>query len=320
MSKFKVHIFVFIILIVFSIPFFLAFYNKNLSEDFVTNSEQHLDSKLPEVSKDDESDFIFSIFVISDSHLNSNAFPFLIDSVYLYKPDIVFHVGDHTDFGDPESLSSALSLLSALNVQFYALPGDRDIAYSSDDKIFSSIFKSHYSPYSVVEAQGVKFFLFPNMYNFTSFDSSKLSHIKDSIFNSNVIISSQPIFVYSDSIFSNKYMGSDYYLNRESFQSDEIKKYVFQSNQIRDFITSLQSQKLFIAGDHHKSDTYTHPSNSFLKFHITGALAENIESGTLKLKQTALQSQRFSFIRFYKKDDNISYKIKEVEMPLDITK
>ena len=320
MSNFKTHLIIFFILIVSAPIIFLAFYNKSNSNVFVPISEQYFESKDSVLSIEDESSFLFSIFVISDTHLNSSAFPFLMDNLSLYKPDIIFHIGDHSDYGDPDSLLKAKNLLDSLNVKFYALPGDRDIAFSSDDKVFSSVFGKNYSPYSIIDVKGIKFFIFPNMYNFTPFDTPMLPTIQDSILGSNVVISSQPIYIYPDSIFSNKYMGSEYYLNRESVQSEEIKKYVFQSNQIRDFISSLQSQKLFIAGDHHKSDNYTHPSNSFLKFHITGALAEHIESGSLKLKQSALQSQRFSLIRFYKKDNETSYVIKEIEIPLENTK
>ncbi|NBO36763.1 metallophosphatase family protein, partial [bacterium] len=276
---------------------FFAFYNKSFNSNKFTLNEQFLPSINETSTIVSPPSPVLTLFVLSDTHLNQSIDSFLKEKISLYNPDIIFHVGDHTDFGDPNSLSQALSILKSFEVPFMVLPGDRDIAYSADDSVFRSIFDKAYSPNSILNIKGIKFFLFSNMYNFNPFSDPVLLAIKNGISESDVIISSQPIFVHSDSIFSNKYMGSKYYISSNPDLQDSVKnnleKYINQSDDIRGYLANLKSRKLIISGDHHKSDTFTHPSNSLLNFHIVGALAENIESGNLKLKQSALQSQRF---------------------------
>jgi predicted phosphodiesterase len=321
MSNFRTQALIFLLLFFVSTGLFIAFYNKSLDKIFFNNSEQFFDSKSPVSNFVPEPSPIITIFVFSDTHLNPDAFPFINQQIAILNPDIVFHIGDHTDYGDPKSLYLAKDLLQSLKIRYFVLPGDRDIAYSANDETFSATFKDVYSPNSIIEVKGVKFFLFSNMYNFTPFNDSDLNIIYNGLSNSDVVLSSQPIFIHPDSIFSNKYMGSDYFLKRDQESSEDfkigLKKYITQSEEIRNFISKLTTSKLFISGDHHKSDTYTHPFNSLIKFHIVGSLAENIESGSLKLKQTALQSQRFSIINFFNSNGTLSYEIKEIEMPIE---
>ena len=321
MSKFNPRLLLFLLSTATLTSLFFAFYNKSFNSNKFTLNEQFLPSINETSTIVSPPSPVLTLFVLSDTHLNQSIDSFLKEKISLYNPDIIFHVGDHTDFGDPNSLSQALSILKSFEVPFMVLPGDRDIAYSADDSVFRSIFDKAYSPNSILNIKGIKFFLFSNMYNFNPFSDPVLLAIKNGISESDVIISSQPIFVHSDSIFSNKYMGSKYYISSNPDLQDSVKnnleKYINQSDDIRGYLANLKSRKLIISGDHHKSDTFTHPSNSLLNFHIVGALAENIESGNLKLKQNALQSQRFSVIYFFKNGNELSYEIEEVQVPIE---
>jgi len=321
MSKFNPRLLLFLLSTATLTSLFFAFYNKSFNSSKFTLNEQFLPSINETSAIVSPPSPVLTLFVLSDTHLNQSIDSFLKEKISLYNPDIIFHVGDHTDFGDPNSLSQALSILKSFEVPFMVLPGDRDIAYSADDSVFRSIFDKAYSPNSILNIKGIKFFLFSNMYNFNPFSDPVLFSIKNGISESDVIISSQPIFVHSDSIFSNKYMGSKYYISSNPDLQDSVKnnleKYINQSDDIRGYLANLKSRKLIISGDHHKSDTFTHPSNSLLNFHIVGALAENIESGNLKLKQNALQSQRFSVIYFFKNGNELSYEIEEVQVPIE---
>jgi len=263
------------------------------------------------------------VVVLADTHLNFSNAVRVLTKVSLASPDLIIHLGDHTDYGDMNSLRLARSYLESFSIPYIALPGDRDIAATQNTDNFSVVFKELFKNNEMIDFKGLKFFFFSNMYNFTPFDSDSYRLIMKNVAIADIIFSSQPLFVPDSSIFSSKFMGSSYLLksdtgyNLDPSSTDSLTLYSTQSSNILSTILKREVPLLVISGDHHKSSFFTHPSSNVINFHIVGALAESIDSGALRLKQTALQSRRFSVISFFSDSvvkENFRYKIEEIEI------
>jgi predicted MPP superfamily phosphohydrolase len=281
---------------------FYAFYNKR---NF--NSETATSNKL--FTQDVESkELLFSFIVISDTHLNLDAYQalktYLIDS----RPSFIVHLGDHTNFGTIKELQQAKKLLDELNTPYYTLAGDHDIAETSSMENYNKVF-SLPVPIKIKE---LNISFLNNPYNVLPFKSAKLSETKNSIFNSDIILASQPIFVDKDNFFSYKFMGSqDNIGNLSPGNQSLLKIYSAQSKEILDTIRLSTKNKLIIGGDHHRSATYTDPTNHLLTYHVVGALSKSIYLGSKEIPQKSLQSQRFSVIKVFKNENGFEYTISE---------
>ena len=81
-----------------------------------------------------------TIALISDSHQNSQIFTTLKNKLKDFKPNLVIHTCDLTDFGDKQNLSIAKNDLNLLEYPIVALPGDHDIAQTVDTSNFDTYF------------------------------------------------------------------------------------------------------------------------------------------------------------------------------------
>jgi len=311
MSNKALHFFIFFIIFFGLIAFFSLCYNKNLCSDIKTNNLNNLIAQ-NQISEPVSSLPIYKIAFISDTHENSIIFPFLKESLQSIKPNILFHIGDLTNFGTLSSLSDAKEDLDSLQITYFALPGDHDIAQTSSTSNFDKLF---ISPESYT-FEDIKILIIPNFYNFTPISDSRFKSIISSIPNYNVFVSPQPIYVDENNIFYNKYMGSDTaFENLTPNQINSLKIYNQQRLLILEEFRKSKTSKIIISGDHHRSSTFEAPINPQIKYHIVGSLAKYIEFGSTKLLQSSLQSNRYSILEFYRDtEENISFKIKEIEL------
>jgi predicted phosphodiesterase len=321
MNKFFALFILISVLLISMTPIYSLVYNEIFNQSISNNFEDKIYSK-PN-SNFTSPQYFLRIVVMADTHLNFSNANLILKKVSDASPNLIVHLGDHTDFGDKNSLVKAKEFLDSFKIPYYSLPGDRDIAQSQNLNNFSSIFGSTFLNNYLLEIKGIKIFFFSNMYNFTPFNEDAYSKIMSNIDKSDVIFSSQPIYVPDTSMFKNKYMGSDFFIknydgsNLDSNYFVNMTIYNNQSNKLLDSILKRDSPLLIVSGDHHKSSNFTHPSSNVINFHVVGALAENIESGSLRLKQTALQSKRFSIIDFYENLESKSgfiFSIREIEI------
>lgn len=254
-----------------------------------------------------------NIVFIADSHSNNSVFPILGKSLDRFNPRYIIHTGDLTDFGDFENLFNAKSSLDSLGIDYIAMPGDHDIAQTSDLTNFNKVFSFP----SGLSIQGIKILFIPNFKNFTPFREEEINYYIKSIPLSDIIVLSQPVLVPDNNIFSDKYMGSPTaFENLSNNQRESLKIYDLQRIRILNAIRNSQSPKLVISGDHHRSSTFEDPVNPKITYHILGGLAEYIYFGNQKISQNSLQSRRFTIVNFYKEDSNGTFKfsIQEVEL------
>jgi len=248
-----------------------------------------------------------NVMVIADSHLNEKSFIRIKEIIKKNKIDLLIHLGDHTDFGSIEELKLAKSLLDNLNVKYFVLPGDRDLAAYGDDKAFFSIFSRN----TVYRENSFKFLFINNSANFTPLSDLYNAEIKNNIKDSNFIFTSQPIYVEKGNILESKFMGSPTAFNFDSItQKNNQKKYLLQRDEILGAIRK-NNNVLIISGDHHRSSFFQDSVNKSINYHIVGATAEYLNSEGITIKQKSFQSQRVSILSI--KKDN-SYSIKEIQI------
>ena len=199
--------------------------------------------------------------------------------------------------------------LDSLGITYYTLAGDHDIAETSSLSNFSQVYKT--IKYMTINDINMAFI--NNPFNYTPFSILELNEIIKSTINADLIFTSQPLFVPKDNFFSYKYMGSmEDVENLSPSKQILLKEYNSQSQKLLSRIRETQKQLLIVSGDHHRSATFTDPTNSLITYHITGALAKNIYLGSKQYSQKALQSPRFSIIEIYKNSEGqTQFKIKE---------
>jgi len=254
----------------------------------------------------------FKVALISDSHLNDEIFPLLKKSLDLYQPNLVIHAGDLTNFGSIAELANAKNELDSLNYSYIAIPGDHDVAQSSSEDNFDKFFtypEFKQTPY-------FKILFIPNYFNFTPFEKNKFNSILSQIESSDLIISSQPIYVDPNNIFADKYMGSfTAFENLNPTQKSNLNIYLDQRNQILKLIRKTTNPKLVISGDHHRTSNFSDPENSLVTYHILGSLSKYIYMGGTQLLQTSLQSNRYTQLNIIEATNKeFSYELREIEL------
>ena len=282
-----------------------------ISQNPITNSEFTSNPDATFNSEDNE--HVTTIAFISDTHLNTAIFSKLKSSLDSEAPSLVIHTGDLSNFGTKTELSLARNDLQLLNYPYVAIPGDHDIAQSSSD----SNFKNFFSLPSYTNLSGVNILFLHNYYNFTYFTNDYLQNFLDLIENSDIIVSSQPIFVPSDNIFSSKFMGSsEAFSDLNPTQIKNLQIYKSQRDAILEKIKRVPNSLLVISGDHHRSSTFKDSENDKVLYHILGSLSEFIYFGNNKVSQKSLQSNRYTIVEIFrnKKSNEIRFNLKEIEI------
>lgn len=295
----KRYLFLSIVMIIFlTILFdtFSLFYNKKTnSEEYDYSNTNENAPLLNQLSLEEiRNPSTKNIIIMADSHNNSKIFPEIKKIIDRYSVSILFHLGDHSDYGSNPELLDSKNLLDSLNIDYFVLPGDRDLAAANGDEIFYKYFKK----IEYVDFGDLNFVLFDNSPNFTPLKDSYLNRINDLIKTGDILLSSQPLFVEKGNIFESKYMGS---LNKDYLeQRDLILENLRRSN-----------IKFVISGDHHRSSTFKDPINKSITYYIVGATAENLNSNGIVIKQKSFQSQRILLISITEERDIY---LKEIEV------
>jgi len=283
--------------------FFYAFYNKinlnsnsNASNNFFT--QQDLSSNKP----------LFKFIVLADTHLNSDAFSYIRNKVNDLDAEFVAHLGDHTNFGTTIELEQSTTLLKSLGLPYYTLAGDHDIAETQSLENFNKFFTTP----SEFIYKGVVVKLLNNPYNIQPFSEYQIQSVLLKLTDSDIVLSSQPIYVEKDNFFNYKFMGSLENIENLSVTNKELlKRYNAQSKIIVNSLRETSKNTLVISGDHHRSAKFSDPINSLVSYHIVGALSKSIFLGSKEIPQKSLQSQRFSIIEVFERDSKFSFEVKE---------
>lgn len=313
MNRKLLHFFIFLIIILGTFSIFYLCYNKNtayINNDYLSNT--FIEHNVNFSSKPINNLFTTRVAFISDTHENYDLFPSLKNSLSEVKPSLLIHTGDLTNFGTFNTLSIAQNQLNLLGFDYFALPGDHDIAETSSDYNFNKLFRYPLA----FKHSDFNFLIIPNFYNFTPMNSELLNTILNEIPNSEIIVSPQPIYVDPNNLFADKFMGSQLaFENLSPSQIQNLKVYKSQRDMILEKIRTTKHNIVVVSGDHHRSSLFKDPINSLVTYHIVGSLSKYIYFGNSKILQSSLQSTRYSLLELGQKNENgFEFNIKEIEI------
>ena len=263
----------------------------------IQNSENN---EIGEVNQEEisGSDFInksalFRICIISDIHQDLENLKKTGEKIKTSGCDKMFIIGDLTNYGDVESLKNVRDIVNTFGIEYYAIPGDHDIADSLDSDNFNKVFGINYH---VMEYEGVRFMLIDNSPNFTEISKTQMTWIQKNIGNVDFIVISQPLFTQGlNPPFDVTYMGS--MLNTP--QDDDIKEkqqlVKNQGQELLDLIRKNKQIKAIFAGEHHRSSKIEDSDRGGLFHYVVGAVTGTVND----LPQSAIQTSRFSVISIY---------------------
>ena len=246
---------------------------------------------------------LFKICIISDIHQDLENLQKVGEKVKSSGCEKLFIIGDLTNYGDVESLKNVRDIVNNFGIEYYAIPGDHDIAESLNADNFNKVFGINYH---IMEYEGVRFILIDNSPNFTEISKTQMTWIEKNIGNVDFVILSQPLFTEGlNPPFDVTYMGS--MLNTP--QDDDIKeKQQLVKNQGRELLDMIRKHKQIkavFAGEHHRSSKIEDLERSGLFHYVIGAITGTVND----LPQSAIQTSRFSVLTIYEGGD---YSVEDV--------
>ncbi len=232
---------------------------------FKTNiapSETYVESALSDDSNTNTyREEIFRIALMSDAHNNEENLSKALMASSEKGAHSVFFLGDYTDFGVLENLSSAKQIMDESGLLYYSLPGDRDLYESVGPKNYYSVFGN---PQISVSIGDTKIVLLDNSANYTLVDSDKSRQFTEELANADFVILAQPLY-HPLASYGKPVMG----LVKGEIISD-VKK------QAESILSEIQESnvKAIIAGDHHSFSRYKDKERLSLEHIVIGPVTD----------------------------------------------
>ncbi len=183
-----------------------------------------------------------TMVVLADSHVDYERLNKALIKAKDYKPSVIIHLGDLSDFGGFGELSKSKQILQSSNFSFYVLPGDRDVV--EEGKNFKQLFEDDVCTTQMLE--DYKILCLSNPYNYTLLDTKYLEDFYSNLPKAKILITSQPIYNPT----SNVYMG---------FFDENVKK---QAENIYEQVSVSKVTTVF-SGDAHFFSKYKDKTISF---------------------------------------------------------
>lgn len=214
-----------------------------------------------------------------------------------------FIIGDLTNYGDVASFEGVKSSLDIFGTEFYAIPGDHDLAQSVSVDNFIKVFGANYQ---LVDILGVKFLMIDNSANYTLMDSKEIAWLDLNIEGADYIFLSQPLYVEGlNPPFDQIYMGSSRTPPTDQVLIDKQQAVKEQGKFLLNLIEQTNSVKAVFAGEHHRSSELTDPVRLGLKHHVIGAVSSTVDT----YPQSVIQTSRFSLLKIF---EDKTYSIEDV--------
>ena len=197
--------------------------------------------------------------------------------------DTAFHLGDFTDLGVIDKLEEAKKILDESELNYYTIPGDRDLWQSVGIDNFKQVFGDNFHS---ITLKGMKFIMLDNSANYTTVDSKLMLWFSKEVEDADFVLLSQPLYHPT----FNKVMGV--------VDGEVIAKVKEQAQEILNLIRQSKV-KAIISGDQHSASINPDIQNPTLSHIVVGAITSDRN----------LQSPRFSVLKVYA-DGN--YKIEDI--------
>jgi len=272
--------------------FFTRYSSFDNSASKVSNIIESVGGELaPVINK---SELLFKICVFSDIHEDEENLKKSMGKISEIGCEKIFVIGDVTNYGDVNSLKKIRNILEGYGIDYYAIPGDHDIAESMSVENFNSVFGINYH---ILEHKGVWFMMIDNSPNFTEIGDSQMNWIERNIGKADFVVLSQPLYVEGlNPPFNSTYMGSMLAVPESDDMKEKQAKVREQGEFLLDMIRKNTSIKATIAGEHHRSSKIEDSVRLGLVHHVLGAVTSTVND----FPQTAIQTSRFSVLSVYK--------------------
>ena len=253
--------------------------NDNSEEDDVSNKSDSSSSKKEstptkaEPSEVEESLEMFELAIFADIHDDKDNLASAISKVKGLGITDIIVIGDLTDFGEPQKLREIKTILDSSDLNYYILPGDRDLYQSVGPSNFLEVFENNYF---VLDFNGYKFVGLDNSQNYTTINSNLVTKFESDVANADFIILSQPIYHPTLNLVMGIVNGEEIYLVKQ--QASYLLKILQDSN-----------VKAVFSADQHHSSINNDVSRPDLKHIVVGALTG----------KRNLQTPRFSVLTIF---------------------
>ena len=186
---------------------------------------------------------VFKAAMMGDSANDSDSLAKALDLAESIGANRVFYLGDYTEFGVKDNLIEAKAVMEASNIQYYSLPGDRDLDINATPANYDNYY-SVFDPTISATIGDIKFVLLNNSANYTLIDSEILGQFYDELEDADYVVMSQPLY-HPEPSRAKSIMGvtSGTVTDGVKRQADEILERIRNSN-----------AKAIIAGDQHSFD------------------------------------------------------------------
>lgn len=264
-------------------------------------------------SSDNNKKVLFKACIISDIHQDTTNLSKALGKVTDNDCMLLFVIGDLTNYGDVNTLSSIKTILDNSGIKdYYAIPGDHDLAQSVNLDNFKKVFGDDHH---FVEFADVRFLMLDNAANYTPVSKEQIAWLEENIKNSDFVILSQPLFVEGlNPPFSSIYMGGTRTPPESQDLKDKQQVVKDQGIYILNLIRDTNNVKAIIAGEHHRSSVIedpvrkvSDPLKSTLKHYVVGAVTSTVND----YPQNIIQSSRFSIINLY---EDKSYSMEDISI------
>lgn len=245
------------------------------------------------VAESKKGELLFKICIISDIHQDLENLHKTGEKITSLGCVKLFVIGDLTNYGDIKSLTEVREILNSFGVEYYAIPGDHDIAETVSVENFNKVYGINYH---IMEYQGVSFMLIDNSPNFTNIGKTQMSWIESYIDKADFVIMSQPLYTEGLSPpFNITYMGSMLNTPEGDDMKEKQKDVSDQGEVLLDMIRKSTNIKAIIAGEHHRSSNLKDSVRPDLSHYVVGAVTSTVND----FPQSAIQSSRFSVLSIY---------------------
>jgi predicted phosphodiesterase len=230
----------------------------------------------------------FKVAIMADSHDSSDLLKKALVQSETLGVRAVFHLGDLTDLGYLNKLHDAKKVLHDSGLNYYAIPGDRDLWWSVGPQTFLEVFETNYHS---VKIDGVKFVMLDNSANYSVIDEVQMSWFKREVRDADFVLLAQPLYISEKHVYYNtEFMGIMGVVKGETVlkvkqQADEILTAIRES-----------SVKAVVAGDHHLSSKTRDPVKNDLEHYVVGPV---IGIGDTEGRLRSAQSSRFSILTIF---------------------
>jgi len=247
--------------------------------------------------KNPKGNVVLKICLISDIHQDEESLKKALEKVKQTGCKSIIVIGDITNYGDIESLRKIRNILDNAGIDYYAIPGDHDLAESVSVNNFNNVFGINYH---MVEFSGIKFLIVDNSPNFTVMSSVERMWFENNIDKSDFVVLSQPLF--TDGLnppFNSIYMGSMVTVPEDvgmRKMQDSVKE---SGKEMLDIIEKNKNIKAVFAGEHHRSSEIVDSKRNDLRHYVVGAVTSTIND----LPQNLIQTPRFSLLSVYDSGD-----------------